>query len=149
MPVIMRFRGWLYGLGMARCGRNFQVTHNAIIKPLQCLSVGNNVYIANNVVMLCSEHVSIEDEVMIGPSSVVSAGNHTLLDGSFRFGKSSTGTITIKKGAWIGANCTLLKNSCLPESSVLGANSLLNKQFNEKFCLYAGSPARLIFKLKV
>lgn len=149
IPIIMRFRGWLYGFGMARSGKNFQVTHSAIIKPLQCLSVGNDVYIANNVVMLCAKYVFLEDGVMIGPSTVISAGNHTLLNGSFRFGRSSAGTILIKKGAWIGANCTVLKDSCLPECSVLGANSLLNKQFDEKFCLYAGSPARLISKLKV
>ena len=28
VPLIMRFRGFLYGLGMPSCGSNFQVAHN-------------------------------------------------------------------------------------------------------------------------
>ena len=35
IPFIMRFRGFLYGVGMKKCGKDFQVTHNAIIKELE------------------------------------------------------------------------------------------------------------------
>ena len=31
IPLIMRFRGFLYSLGMPSCGSNFQVAHNVII----------------------------------------------------------------------------------------------------------------------
>ena len=63
-PLLMRFRGFLYGLGMKSCGRNFQVAHSAIINTLEGLSVGDNVYVANYSVIL-SKGVDIGDNVLI------------------------------------------------------------------------------------
>lgn len=40
MPLVMRFRGFLYGLGMAKRGKNIQVTHDAILRDLENMSLG-------------------------------------------------------------------------------------------------------------
>ncbi len=45
--LLIRFRGWLYGLGMKHCRKNFRVTHSAILKELLFMSIGDNVYIVN------------------------------------------------------------------------------------------------------
>ena len=45
IPIVMRFRGWLYGLGMKKCGCDFQVTHDAYIKDLQGISVGSHCFV--------------------------------------------------------------------------------------------------------
>jgi hypothetical protein len=42
----------------------------------------------------------------------------------------------------------LLGGSSLPERSVLGAKSLLNKQYECKFWLYAGTPAKPVKELE-
>lgn len=39
MPLVMRFRGFLYGLGMAKSGKNIQVTHDAILRDLENISM--------------------------------------------------------------------------------------------------------------
>ena len=48
IPLFMKFRGWLYGLGMKRCGNDFQVTHDAIIKDFSGISIGNHVFCGNH-----------------------------------------------------------------------------------------------------
>lgn len=40
MPLVMRLRGFLYGLGMAKSGKNIQVTHDAILRDLENMSMG-------------------------------------------------------------------------------------------------------------
>src|SRR3989304_6903967 len=126
-PVMMRLRGFLYSLGCKSCGKNFQVTHSAILNTIETICVGNDVYIGHNVILAGGGPINIEDEVMVGHNAVIVSSNHMKRRGSFRFGDNKVGTITIGKGSWIGANCCLLPGSSLPPGSVLAANSLLNK----------------------
>ena len=84
-PLFMRFRGWLYGLAMKKCGRNFQVAHSVILNGLDLLSVGKNVYIANNCNVILNGELRIGDEVMFGPGVLVSTGNHQFDGYSYRF----------------------------------------------------------------
>lgn len=144
-PLLMRFRGFLYGLGMNRCGRNFQVAHSAIINSLEGLSVGDNVYVANYSVIL-SKGVEIGNNVLIGPSCVLSSSNHILHNGSFRYKTEEGLGIKIGDGSWVASNCTLLSGAELPPSSVLAANSVLTSkiELRKSHSIYGGTPARLI-----
>lgn len=147
IPILMRFRGWLYGLGMKRCGKDFQVAHDATIKVLQCFEVGDHVYLANNVEVLAGGGIIIEDEVMIGPQVVFSSNDHSQKNASFRYGDRILGEIRIQRGAWVGAHCTILKNSLLSSQSILGAGSVLNKKMEQPHSLYAGVPAKFVKEL--
>lgn len=147
IPILMRFRGFLYGIGMIRCGKDFQVTHDAIIKDLQNISIGNNVFIGDMSIMMGSGKIIIEDEVMLAPHVVLISGNHTFINGSYRYGKGDVGEILISRGSWIASNCTIAKGSRLPNGSVLSANSFLNKKFDEINSIYAGTPAKWIKKI--
>ena len=148
IPIIMVFRGWLYGICMKKCGKKFQVTHDTIIRCLEYISIGNNCFIGNGCFVLADGPIYIEDDVLIGPHTVIVSGNHTEKNGSFRFGEIKIGEIYISKGCWVGANCSLTMNSHLPECSILAANSVLNKKYYEKNCIYGGAPAKKIKILK-
>ena len=50
--------------------------------------------------------------------------------------------IKVGKGSWLGFGTTMLKGSILPQYSVLGAKSLLTKEFITPFSIYAGNPAQ-------
>jgi len=143
-PFIMRFRGWLYGLGMNKCGCDFQVTHDAYIKDLEGISVGKHCFVGNTVIIMGSGETIIEDEVMIAPHAIIINGNHVSINGSYRFGEADAGKIFIGRGAWVAGNATIAKGAVLPEDSVLCANSFLNKAFDTPHAIYAGSPAKLI-----
>lgn len=56
--------------------------------------------------------------------------------------RQSSAAVRIGEYCLIGTGCVVLSGSSLPDHSVLGAASLLNKQYSEAFWLYAGVPAR-------
>lgn len=144
ISFIMRLRGWLYGLGMASCGKDFQVTHDAILKNLQGIFVGNNCFIGNGSILMGSGKIIIEDQVMLAPYVILISGNHSSVNKSFRYGIGGVGTIRIGRGAWIAGNSTIQKDSSLPANSVLSANSFLNKCYKTENSVYGGVPAKLI-----
>lgn len=147
IPIVMRFRGWCYGKAMAHCGRDFQVTHDAIIRDLHGISVGNHVFVGNGSVVMGSGTIEIEDEVMLAPHCIVISANHVMQNKSFRYAKGKRGHIRIGRGAWVAGNSTVGRGASLPAASVLSANSFLNKSFSEEGALYGGVPARFIKKL--
>ena len=120
------------------------MTHDAIIKDLQGLSVGRNCFVGNHTFIMGSGSIEIQDEVMFGPHCIVISGNHTTLNGSFRYGISDTGSIFIGRGSWVAGNCTIIKGSSLPQNSVLAGNSFLNKAFDTPNAAYGGVPAKLL-----
>lgn len=61
-------------------------------------------------------------------------------DGHILNGANESKEITIEDNVWIGTKCTLLKNCCIRQGSVIGANSLVISEIPEK-CLAYGSPA--------
>jgi hypothetical protein len=52
--------------------------------------------------------------------------------------------ITIGSYCFVSTNCVLLGGSALPDYSVLGAKSLLNRAYTESYFLYGGIPAKPI-----
>ena len=65
---------------MMKCGKDFQVTHDANIKVLKNY-VGNHVFRESTV--LLEGGVEIEDYVLIAPHVVIVSGNHTFSNGNF------------------------------------------------------------------
>ena len=55
--------------------------------------------------------------------------------------------IEIGEYCFVGTNCVLLGGSRLPDHSILGAQSLLNKRLEEPYRLYGGVPARRLKEL--
>ena len=58
--------------------------------------------------------------------------------------RQSSAPITVGAHCFVGTGCVLLGGAALPDRSVLGALSLLNKAYTEPGQLYAGVPARLV-----
>lgn len=142
MPLTMRFRGCLYGLGMKQCGQNLWVTHDAILKDLECISIGNDVFIGNGAFIM--GNIELEDEVQIAMHSVLSSNNHTSINGSYRYGEAEIGYIKVGKGTWIAANCTLVRGAEMPCNSILAANSCLTKKMETPNAIYGGVPAKIL-----
>lgn len=57
---------------------------------------------------------------------------------------SLAGNAIIGDRSFLGSACTASSNIHLQSDSILGSCALLNKNFNEKFCTFAGVPAKII-----
>lgn len=100
--------------------------------------VGNGVKIQNNVSIY--DRVILEDDVFCGPSMVFTNVNNPR---SFVERKDEYKTTVIKKGASLGANCTIICGVTIGEYAFVGAGTVVTKDV-KPFALMVGVPARQI-----
>ena len=150
IPFIMRFRGFLYGIFMKKKYSNFQVAHNVIINSLEKITIEENVYIAPNCFLIGGDNIEILSNVQIGPGCVLSSTNHKFDHEKKAFSKKrqGKGSIVIDRGVWIGANCTITAGTYISKSSVVGANSMVNKKLDKEQSIYGGVPAKFIKRIE-
>ncbi|MEZ5045884.1 MAG: acyltransferase [Chitinophagaceae bacterium] len=141
--ALMRVRGFLIRPFFKQCGKDLRIGRNCVFGKSYNITIGNHVYIAYGNWIQGSTDIIIQDEVMFGPKSNIISGNHTRKDGSFRYGGNKYAPIIIESGAWVAGSCAVLAGAKLGKGSVLGANSVLNKEVPPN-CLYAGNPAKFI-----
>lgn len=113
------------------------------------ISIGNNVGISNSNIIAYSE-IIIEDDVMIGSGCRIYDSDFHSIDYNERIIESDshikTGSVHIKKGAFIGASCIILKGVTIGERAVIGAGSVVTRNIPDME-MWAGNPARFIRKL--
>ncbi|MEY2506755.1 MAG: hypothetical protein QOH01_1084 [Verrucomicrobiota bacterium] len=87
--------------------------------------------------------------VRIGAFATIGGFRSQLLTHSIDFtaGRQTAEPIEIGEYSFTGTNSVLLGGSVLPHHSVLGAQSLLNKKWEEPYRLYAGVPAKPVKEL--
>lgn len=139
IPFIMRFRGLLYGIGMNKCGKDFQVASDVIIRGLEEFEIGEHIFIGNGTILICGCRLYIGDKVLIGPKNVVVTSNHTFSYDSFRYGNPKEVPIIVHKGVWITSNCTIIGGAEILECCIVAPNTTygrINQQYNNS--LYSG-----------
>lgn len=101
------------------------------------VKIGNRVKIQNNVSIF--HGAQIEDEVFIGPSV-------TFTNDFYPRACSDSWEVyptTVKKGASIGANATIVCGNTIGEYAMVGAGSVVTQEV-PPYALVAGNPARQI-----
>ena len=113
------------------------------------LQIGDRCGISNSV--FCSRTgITLEDEVFIGGGcSLYDNDFHHLLaeDRFSNHGPVPSAPILIRKRAWIGGHCIILKGVEIGEESVIGAGSVVTHNIPAGV-IAAGVPAKVIRKLK-
>ncbi len=119
----------------SRIGRNCRIGQNVVIGPNAV--IGNGVKIQNNVSVY--EGVVLEDSVFCGPSMVFT-NVHNPRSEIVRMHEIRK-TI-VKRGATMGANCTIVCGVTIGEYAFVGAGAVVTKDV-PAFGLVYGSPAKL------
>jgi hypothetical protein len=99
---------------------------------------------------ITSRHlIDCTSSFVVGRFSTVAGWRSQILTHSIDIanGRQSSAPIHIGEYCFTGTNSVLLGGSSLPDYSVLGASSLLNKQHTEAYWFYAGVPAKQIKQL--
>jgi acetyltransferase-like isoleucine patch superfamily enzyme len=84
--------------------------------------------------------------VYIDDYTTVAGYNTQILTHSINIYENTQETkpVFIGKYCFIGTKCILLPGCCLPDYSILGAGSVLNKHYTECYYIYAGNPAKAV-----
>lgn len=111
--------------------------------------IGNNVGISNAAIV-AMDHVVIEDDVFIGGSCKIYDHDFHSVYYSKRMLSSNEDVVSrpviIKKGAFIGGHCIILKGVTIGEKSVIGAGSVVSRSIPDGE-IWAGNPARFIKRI--
>ena len=102
--------------------------------------------------LIVGEHSAITHRHLIDCTNSIEMGRFTTFAGfrsqmlthsiDLQHNRQASAPIRIGDYCFVGTDCVLLGGSTLPDYSVLGAKSLLNKRFTETHRLYGGVPAR-------
>lgn len=99
--------------------------------------------LGSNAAITTRHYIDCTNSVIVGEFTTVAGARSQLLTHSIDLYESRQASkpITIGKYCFVGTASILLGGSALPDYSVLGASSMLNKAFAETYFLYAGNPA--------
>jgi UDP-2-acetamido-3-amino-2,3-dideoxy-glucuronate N-acetyltransferase len=123
-------------LSSSTIGENCNIGQNVVIGPN--VTVGNNCKIQNNVSVY--DGVTLEDDVFCGPSMVFT---NVINPRSAVSRKDAYLPTLIKKGATLGANCTIVCGNTIGACSFIGAGAVVISNVPD-FALMVGNPARHI-----
>lgn len=122
--------------GGAEIGENCSLGQNVYVGNK--VRVGDNCKIQNNVSLY--DNVTLEEGVFCGPSMVFT---NVYNPRSLIERKNEYLDTKVKKGATLGANCTIVCGVTIGEFSFVGAGAVINKDV-KPYALMVGVPARHI-----
>jgi UDP-2-acetamido-3-amino-2,3-dideoxy-glucuronate N-acetyltransferase len=129
---------WHFSHIMPDCviGERCNVGQNVVVSPGVIL--GNNVKVQNNVSIYTG--VICEDDVFLGPSMVFTnvINPRSAVNRRDQYAKT-----TVKRGASIGANATIVCGHDIGEFAFIGAGAVVTKDV-PPYALVVGNPARQI-----
>lgn len=127
---------WVHVCGGARIGRGVSLGQNVFVGNK--VVIGDHCKIQNNVSVY--DNVTLEEGVFCGPSMVFT---NVYNPRSLIERKSEYLNTLVKKGATLGANCTIVCGTTIGEYAFIGAGALVNKDV-KAYALMVGVPARQV-----
>ena len=129
---------WHFSHIMPSCviGEKCNIGQNVVVSPEVIL--GNNVKVQNNVSIYTG--VICEDDVFLGPSVVFT---NVMNPRSAVIRKEEYQRTTVRKGASIGANATIVCGNDLGEYCFIGAGTVITKEVLP-YALMVGNPGKHI-----
>jgi len=127
---------WVHVSAGARIGARCSLGQNVYVGSR--VVIGDNVKIQNNVSVY--DNVTLEDDVFCGPSMVFT---NVYNPRSAVSRKDEYRDTLVKRGATLGANCTIVCGATIGEHAFVGAGAVVNRDVPD-FALMVGVPARQV-----
>jgi len=129
---------WHFSHIMPNCtiGKKCNIGQNVVISP--GVHLGDNVKVQNNVSIYTG--VNCEDDVFLGPSMVFT---NVINPRSAVNRKSEYMKTTVRKGASIGANATIVCGNDIGQFAFIGAGAVVVKEV-KPYALVVGNPSKQI-----
>ena len=127
---------WVHVCGGAVIGEGCSLGQSVFVGNR--VTIGNNVKIQNNVSVY--DNVKLEDDVFCGPSMVFT---NVYNPRSAVTRKDEYRDTLVRRGATLGANCTIVCGITIGANAFVAAGAVVNRDV-PSFALMAGVPARQI-----
>jgi len=127
---------WVHVCAGARIGSGCSLGQNVFVGNR--VVIGSNVKIQNNVSVY--DNVTLEDDVFCGPSMVFTNVYNPRAAVSRKQEYRDT---LVRRGATLGANCTIVCGTTIGEYALIGAGAVVNRNV-APFALMVGVPAQQI-----
>lgn len=127
---------WVHVCGGAKIGKGVSLGQNVFVGNK--VVIGDRCKIQNNVSVY--DNVTLEEGVFCGPSMVFT---NVYNPRSLIERKSEYRNTLVKKGATLGANCTIVCGTTVGEYAFVGAGAVVNKDV-KPYALMVGVPAKQI-----
>jgi len=106
------------------------------------LTIGRHVFINHSFTAMSIGGITLEDNVQIGPRVTIVTDNHDFENRYVLKCKS----VRIKRGAWIGANVTIMPGVTVGENAVVAGGSVVTRDVPDN-TVAGGNPARVLKQL--
>jgi UDP-2-acetamido-3-amino-2,3-dideoxy-glucuronate N-acetyltransferase len=127
---------WVHVCGGAKIGKNVSLGQNVFVGNK--VVIGDNCKIQNNVSVY--DNVTLQEGVFCGPSMVFT---NVYNPRSLIERKDEYRDTLVKRGATLGANCTVVCGVTIGEFAFVGAGAVINKDV-KPYALMVGVPAKQI-----
>ena len=127
---------WVHVCGGATIGSGCSLGQNVFVG--NAVIIGDNVKIQNNVSVY--DNVTLEDDVFCGPSMVFT---NVYNPRSAVVRKDEYRDTLVRRGATLGANCTLVCGVTVGRNAFVGAGAVVNRDVPDH-ALVVGVPARQV-----
>ena len=127
---------WVHVSAGARIGARCSLGQNVYVGNR--VVIGDNVKIQNNVSVY--DNVTLEDDVFCGPSMVFT---NVYNPRSAVSRKDEYRDTLVRRGATLGANCTIVCGTTIGEYAFVGAGAVVNRDV-PPYALVVGVPARQV-----
>ena len=125
---------WVHVSGKAVIGENCSLGQNVFVG--NDVVIGANVKVQNNVSVY--DAVTLEDDVFCGPSMVFT---NVYNPRSAVTRKDEYRRTLVRRGATLGANCTIVCGVTIGQHAFIGAGAVINRDVPD-FALMVGVPGR-------
>jgi acetyltransferase-like isoleucine patch superfamily enzyme len=115
------------------------------------LIVGNNVFLGHQVVLHPNKRIVIEDDVLVASNCFITDSNEHPIDMERRIRHEPCTSeeikpVFIRRGAWLGRGCIVLRGVEIGEGAIIGAGSVVSKNI-PPFTIAVGNPATVTREL--
>lgn len=124
------------GISLLCCHGNKQI----------CTIKRNTVMVDVSIFLVGNTELQIGEECMLseGPVYIMPCDGHSILDMKTNHIVNIPTPISIGNHCWIGNSCKIIRGAKLPNNTIVGIGSIVNKSFEEEYTILAGNPAKVI-----
>lgn len=116
----------------------------SLTMDLGSLEIGENFFCNKNCTISCNDRITIGDNVLFGWNvELLDSDNHRVIHKN-KTNVCDRGEIKIGNRVWAASFTHILKNSSIPDGSVVAYHSLVTKRFDGEKLLIGGCPAKVI-----